>query len=741
MALRDKLDETKLRSLTYGDNTPYVTVNIDNQKVTSLRSNLPNSVRNDGTILNSSLIDTARIGTFLIEKPWFSAKQIGLQLMNVKPNFGYRDGSILKTPSSLQLYLPTNTLAQVAAQGIGGHLERWGLLPGVGNSYEDLKISEKNLNNKGPLVNFFNDKIKSSELNQPISSPGSLLNTLFSNIKSSIENYGTGKFASNISNLFPNPTDNLYSYISGPKSMAGVGSTTIRRFYNSLNEISTKDNLNGFYILPSPQISEDSRFGDINNKLYISRILFKGASVEANKMYGQPNVFFKDENIRENPSYLSQMASSVIPGSNAGQLFYMMADSTVTNGINNSNVTPLYDKTIPESGIIYGNYYGESVQIKKFSWNTVRRELRVGSGRKDAINLTPLFTSKGGDNNFVRINSIPYSIRDLVKFRIEAINTDDTSESTWMVFRSYITNVQDQSTPAWTDVKYNGRGEKFYIYNGFERTISFNFQVAALSKEEMRPMYEKLNYLMSNTMPDYNDNIMRGPFTKLTIGNWIDRQPGIITELSYRVNENSSWEIALDEPEGGMKLLILPHVIDVTLSFKPIGANTQGKNKTFAKGNENSNIAQNYNGDINYITGSIMSGEFRDKETFAVGLDGNLDPDIPSIDNINQQRLQPVSTTGPEPSGQLKKYLDNQQQQESLSLANAQNEAAEIGNQIAAQNIGNPFITQGFNINAMSTNNVGSKGKGNKSYNTALVAAKKAGKKKFVWNGKTYPVK
>jgi hypothetical protein len=213
----------------------------------------------------------------------------------------------------------------------------------------------------------------------------------------------------------------------------------------------------------------------------------------------------------------------------------------------------------------------------------------------------------------------------------------------------------------------------------------------------MQPMYEKLNYLMSNTMPDYNDNIMRGPFTKLTIGNWIDRQPGIITELSYKVNENSSWEIALDEPEGGMKLLILPHVIDVTLSFKPIGANTQGKNKTFAKGNENSNIAQNNNGDINYITGSIMSGEFRDRETIAMGLDGKLDPDIPSIDNINQQRLQPVSITGPEPSGVFKKYLEDQQK-ESLSLANAQNEAAAIGNQIAAQNIGNPFTTHGFNL-------------------------------------------
>ena len=700
MALRDKLDETKLRSLTYGDNTPYVTVNIDNQKVTSLRSNLPNNVKNDGTLINSTLIDTARIGTFLIEKPWWSAKQIGLQLMNVKPNFGYKDGNILTTPSALQLYLPTNTLAQVAVQGIGGHLERWGLLPGQGNSYEDLKLAEKNINNRGPLVNFYNNKIKLGELNQPNIPGSNVLTTLFSNIVSSIGNNGIGRFGSNISNLFSNPNESLYSYISGPKSIAGVGSTTIRRFYNSLNEISTKGNLNGFQILPLPEISENS---NLSTKLYINRILYKGASVEANKIYGQPDVFFKDKNITNNPSYLSQMASSVIPGSNAGQLFYIIKDSTTTNGINNSNVTPLYDRTIPQNGIIYGNYYGESVQIKGFSWNTVRRELRVGSGRKDAINLTPLFTSKENDNNFVKINNKTYSIRDLVKFRIEAINTDNPSESTWMVFRSYITNVNDQLSPTWSDIKYNGRGEKFYIYNGFERTISFNFQVAALSKNEMQPMYERLNYLMSNTMPDYNDNIMRGPFTKLTIGNWVDRQPGIITELSYKVNENSSWEIALDEPEGGAKLLILPHVIDVTLSFKPIGANTKGKNKTFAKGNENSNIAQNYNGDVNYITGSIRSGEFLDKEPFPVGLDGNLinPDDISSINSITSQRLQPIETVGPQPSGAFRQQLEAEElarRAENAALANAQNEAANIGNQLAAQNIGNPFITQGFNL-------------------------------------------
>ena len=40
-----------------------------------------------------------------------------------------------------------------------------------------------------------------------------------------------------------------------------------------------------------------------------------------------------------------------------------------------------------------------------------------------------------------------------------------------------------------------GRAESFYKYKGFDRNISLSWTVAAQSKGELIPMYQKLNYL------------------------------------------------------------------------------------------------------------------------------------------------------------------------------------------------------------------------------------------------------
>ena len=145
-------------------------------------------------------------------------------------------------------------------------------------------------------------------------------------------------------------------------------------------------------------------------------------------------------------------------------------------------------------------------------------------------------------------------------------------------------------------IKYIGRGEKFKLYNGFDRSVSFKFKVAALSKEEMEPMYQKLNYLMSNLMPDYKDSLMRGPLVRMTVGNWIDSQPGIFTSLDYTIPQDSPWEIAINDD-----LLILPHVVEVKLGFTPIGADSKIVNKIEAKSKNTSYIAQNNTGDQDKI--------------------------------------------------------------------------------------------------------------------------------------------
>jgi hypothetical protein len=296
----------------------------------------------------------------------------------------------------------------------------------------------------------------------------------------------------------------------------------------------------------------------------------------------------------KNPSNKKQISGSVVYVNQFG-----IYDTTRGGGkiINSSGAY----STTDIGQIVYDNGTSKYITSKLFNtWNSVSREQRVGSGKKDLINLTPIFNADAGNHgDIVKINGEDHNIRDLVKFRIQAINTETPSTADWMIFRAYITDLSDDVSADWTDIKYAGRGDKFYIYNGFTRKMSVSFKVAALSGEEMKPMYQKLNYLMSNLMPDYSGGIvMRGPMMRMTIGNWIDGQLCVLNSINYKIPSDSPWEIALDEPEGGSgnKMLILPHIVEVSLSFTPIGSQTRSENKLSEKSQLTSNIAQNYNG-------------------------------------------------------------------------------------------------------------------------------------------------
>ena len=86
---------------------------------------------------------------------------------------------------------------------------------------------------------------------------------------------------------------------------------------------------------------------------------------------------------------------------------------------------------------------------------------------------------------------------DLVKFRIAVIDPDEPKKKTFIHFRSYINGITDSFNADWSEFKYLGRGEKFFNYQGFGRTLSLNWTVFAQSKPELSTMYQKLNYLAS----------------------------------------------------------------------------------------------------------------------------------------------------------------------------------------------------------------------------------------------------
>ncbi len=81
------------------------------------------------------------------------------------------------------------------------------------------------------------------------------------------------------------------------------------------------------------------------------------------------------------------------------------------------------------------------------------------------------------------------------------------------------------------------------------------------------------NYLASQLMPDYsNQGYMRGSLVKLTVGGYLDAQPGFITSLNYDLITDAPWEIGINT-EGGVDDTVkqLSQMVKVTsFTFIPI---------------------------------------------------------------------------------------------------------------------------------------------------------------------------
>jgi hypothetical protein len=158
---------------------------------------------------------------------------------------------------------------------------------------------------------------------------------------------------------------------------------------------------------------------------------------------------------------------------------------------------------------------------------------------------------------------------DLVQFRIKGI--EGTNIQT-LAFRAFLGSISDNYSATLNTQQYVGRGENFYTYGGQSRKISLSWTVAALSREELLPMYKRLSYLAGMTAPIYVNGFMQGPLVSLTIGGYIYDLPGYIEGFSLEMAEDSTWEIAIN-PDGSKDNTIsqLTHVIKVSgFNFQPI---------------------------------------------------------------------------------------------------------------------------------------------------------------------------
>ena len=574
---------TDLKNLKYGKDRkgggssgqPYVKTSIPD----GLTSSSPDFLLRNGYLnpLNS-LEDVSRL-----TKMFFDLKSPNGILFTAKQNVLSRSAVKTQTSGIINdsVYNPLSTLAQSGIISIGGHLNKQGI-----NPFDSTGAYANN-------NNLYYTRMKNYNQEWLVSPDGNLKNRLFALYESKIQNNEIGGFAktNNISSL---PSE-ILSYNGGPGSNLGVGNTSIKfsdQRTGINNALATSPNYKSYFYGTAPKIIV---IGDYLKTIYSSDIN-KGASgkysrftnvdvVQAYNQEGQPvgvynfdvyepnslknsplvnvnNTFtYTQEDIVSTPDNVGKLnGSPKIQDFRAilrEKLKGTQKETATTSGA--TPITPDYNIKNIENRNLLGD------PGKKQGKNLSSYTNGSGIGPVDKINALPIYRSQWVSPNDDLKN-------DLVKFRIAAIDNDNPSFKTFMHFRAFIDSFSDSYSGDWASTKYLGRGENFYNYTGFNRTISLSWTVVAQSKEELIPMYKKLNYLASNLMPDYsNSGYMRGPLLQLTMGGYLYEQVGFFTSLTYEIPQESTWEIGIDDIGGeDSTVKELPHMIKVQAAFTPI---------------------------------------------------------------------------------------------------------------------------------------------------------------------------
>jgi hypothetical protein len=559
---------TNLKSLRFGNDTqgggasglPYIQTGLpeDSPAGEYLASIARNSadwpLRGGQYWTIASTEDAVRVSRFLTDFPkgtTFTTKQVQLQKSNPK----IETGGLASRLNTQTYNLNANLLAQVLEQGSGIHIPRAGantneLGPDNPQAKYEYIVSHKDTN-QNRLVSLYNTKISTD--------------TAGLSLDATVAKLGISAFDDNL----------LFDYVGGPDSLYGDGKTTIFRTTN------TKDSFGVYVSEGFTQTSYNPIFKTLSqntpyNSSYIAS-LYNTSNVDAfiqssllEAQFGIPNNtqvinLIRDEfNSEDNTTYQQSSPDYIRPefvpigispinyfGNTMG--YSALLASRENNDLSSPPKLQDFRTASIDDNSLALNYNSSEVRIEtrlQLGDPGVRtrgqrkyiNQTNNGLGQ-DKINLLPLYQSSGDP---IQTNSV----RDMIKFCIEVIDNDNIVSTVPLHFRAYITDFSDNIGAEWDSKRYMGRGENFYSYQGFTREVSFKLTVAAQSKQEMMPLYQKLNYLASSLMPDYSGNgFMRGNLHKLTVGEWFYRTPGILKSMNISIDNNYPWEIKYTEPE------------------------------------------------------------------------------------------------------------------------------------------------------------------------------------------------
>jgi len=159
-------------------------------------------------------------------------------------------------------------------------------------------------------------------------------------------------------------------------------------------------------------------------------------------------------------------------------------------------------------------------------------------------------------------------IDDFIKFRIR-----DAVNGKYIIFPALLSGITDNSSAETTSFSYIGRADKVHVYGGYTRSISFTVQIVAQRKEDIKLIWEKINYAKGLVLPQYKQFFSKddaadntrpvAPIVYLTLGDLFNNAPGFFSSVNLTIPESSQWELS----DG----LQVPHLCTLAFEFTYIG--------------------------------------------------------------------------------------------------------------------------------------------------------------------------
>lgn len=404
------------------------------------------------------------------------------------------------------------------------------------------------------------------------------------------------------------PSGILYTYGGGPNSASGIGKTEIK--FSTLNDNTTPlrtgysglDPYNGDYnySINNPVIySTFNIYGDAYNPTSVSIKYAQVTGIDLDEeifglTYGvnyleafdnKPDIsiwgkdfvmgggVYQDSNTGEikgatwGTSDFTSIPKDLIKGNLKEDFRSRLVSSDTLSFIAKS---PDYLTFNQENNVNLGrlNDPGKQGNVQVYKRGKGYVGTGLAKGPVDLINYSPIYkTTDSYDNSWYT--------KDFIKFNI-GILSNSTNNKFYMHFRAFLDDFSDSYSSKWNSITYSNRGEEFYKYGSFSRGISLSFKVVALSRQELLPMYRKLNTLASSLAPQYSGKgYMGGTINVLTVGDYLDNQPGIIESLNFSIPKESPWNVIVDKQFNAgetddIQNGELPFMMEVQMKFTPI---------------------------------------------------------------------------------------------------------------------------------------------------------------------------